>query len=145
MSKTNVRVSRTTNAAGIERILTLGLGNAELLAQDDLLWFAVRDSEESVIGVAYAAPISSVRTYVSVVYLPGKGDDAERRAALRALSERVTESVPAARKLETTVPVEMKDTVRVYQQSGYRREGVARSSIRVDGELVDQVYLGLVL
>jgi RimJ/RimL family protein N-acetyltransferase len=106
------------------------------------VWFLFQDRGRHV-GVAYAHAVSTVRVYVNIFFVPQHVHHRDRKQAGKDLVKYLGDQ--GVRKLETTVPV--KDTVklRYFSQIGFKREGVARSSIIIDGELRDQNYLGYVL
>ena len=98
--------------------------------------------DDEPIGVMHAYQISDIRTYVNAVLLPEANKDPERNATLELVFQYLFNSFPDMQKLEVTIPVSDKKKTRMFSKLGFNREGVSKKSIRVDGELVDQTFMG---
>lgn len=127
----------------LESILEQGLGNALLLREPHIVWFLFVDDETS-IGLAYAYAISDVRMYVNIV-LPGTAAHHQDRKQIGKDLLTYLKKVSTQAKFETTVPKVDTVKLRYFTQLGFKREGTARQSIKVNGKLEDQHYLGLLV
>lgn len=128
----------------IQSLLERALGSSELLLSPNMAWFLFQDKGKYV-GAAYAYQISSVRTYVNVVFAPESTHHKDRKQAGTDLIDYLRKTLREPAKLETTVPTSDATKRRYFAQLGFKREGIARSSVVVDGEAADQHYLGYVL
>lgn len=127
----------------VEGILERGYGNAGLLREPNIVWFLFLE-EDKPIGLAYAYAISDVRMYLNIV-LPGKAAHHPERKKMGKDLISYLKKVSGQTKLETTIPVSSSVQRKYFHQLGFKREGVARQSIVVNGSLEDQHYMGVVL
>jgi len=126
----------------IRSILERVQGNSTVLDTIGVALFVIATDEDEPVGVMHAYQISDVRTYVNAVLLPEANKDPERNATLETVFQYLFENFPDMNKLETTIPVADKKKTRLFSKLGFNREGVSKKSIRVDGELVDQTFMG---
>ena len=126
----------------IRSILERVQGNSTVLDTIGVALFVLATDDDEPIGVMHAYQISDIRTYVNAVLLPEANKDPERNATLELVFQYLFNSFPDMQKLEVTIPVSDKKKTRMFSKLGFNREGVSKKSIRVDGELVDQTFMG---
>lgn len=127
----------------LDGVLQRAIGTAELLREPNIVWFLLAD-ESGAVGAAYAYAISDVRMYFNILLVGEHAHHKSRKQAGKDLIKYLKANSQAA-KIETTIPTVDTVKMRYFSQLGFKREGIARSSIRVNGELRDQHYMGLVL
>ena len=107
-------------------------------------WLALLAGDpESLRGVVVAQKRSSIEANVRIAFKPehwGSPDNvALGRLAVRWLYDQ------GMYKLTGVIPDTNKAALRLAQRVGFRREGINRKSIRIDGEWRDQMYVGMFL
>ncbi len=135
-----ILANKEEHVGHLENILEQGIGNASLLRQPSIVWFLFVKSNKP-LGLAYAYAVSDVRMYVNIV-LPGESaHHPERKQIGRDFLDYV-KGVSEQVKAETTIPKSDTVKMRYFSQLGFKREGIARGSIIVNGQLEDQHYMG---
>jgi hypothetical protein len=125
----------------LEAILEQANGTAEILREPNLVWFLFVD-DTTPIGLGYAYAISDVRMFVDIVLVGEHAHHPERKQIGRDFLNYLLQ-VSSQDKFETAIPKQDTVKVRYFSQLGFKREGIAKLSIKVNGELVDQHYMGL--
>ena len=138
-----ILASTNEHALAVENILERGLGNASLMNQPNIVWFLMYDGEEAV-GTAYAYAISDVRLYVNIVF-PGEHahHNHRKQAGLDLLG--YLQANAGQSKYELTIPVKDNVKMKYFSQLGFKREGVAKQSIIINGSIADQYHMGLIV
>jgi L-amino acid N-acyltransferase YncA len=131
-----------TNEDGdkVAGVLERTLGSSELTGEPGLVWFVLQEGD-TVLGTAYVHVISHIRAYVNIILLPEHMDHTRRKALGKLFMKTIGKDVSPL-KLETNIPKSDTVKLRYFQQIGFKREGICRNSIVVDGTLQDQYYLG---
>ena len=136
-----ILANKAEHVGSLENILEQGLGNATLLQQPNIVWFLFVENKRP-IGLAYGYAVSDVRLYVNIV-LPGDAAHHPERKQIGKDLLQYLITVSSQTKFETTIPRQDTVKTRYFSQLGFKREGVARASIIVNGQLADQHYMGL--
>lgn len=138
-----ILANKAEHVGHLESILERGLGNAELLREPNMVWFLFIEDDKA-IGLGYGYAISNVRLYVNII-LPGEAAHHAQRKQIGMDLLAYLKKVSSQPKFETTIPKQDTVKTRYFSQLGFKREGIARSSIIVNGELADQHYMGVVV